>query len=256
MLHLRLGALESAEKAPDPLLALNWPVAVRQGQSAPDVASAAALDLPPRAPSPVWMGLIIASALHLGLLLAAMTWTQGTGGEHAPIGAAAIEVEIILEAAKEPETLAAHEAAVADLPSQILDEHPVLPEQDIPAMQSVVPKQTDVTPKPATTKPAPQGQKRSGDAAALMDAYRLAVATRIAEHKPASAMASAAQGVVIVAFNIGPDGRARQVRIVQTSGIVTLDQAAQDTISRASPFPAPPAHAPRDFTVPIRFQKK
>lgn len=95
-----------------------------------------------------------------------------------------------------------------------------------------------------------------GDNAASIDAFRAAVAARVARNKPDGGAADRAQGVVVVAFSIGNSGAASAIRIASSSGHGVLDQAALSAVRRASPFPAPPPGAPRNFTVPMRFTSR
>ncbi len=62
------------------------------------------------------------------------------------------------------------------------------------------------------------------------------------------------RGKVTVAFIILEDGRARNVRIVESSGHDVLDRTVLETIRRCQPFPRPPARA--ELTIPIIFKLK
>ncbi|MFN3892513.1 MAG: TonB family protein [Beijerinckiaceae bacterium] len=86
-----------------------------------------------------------------------------------------------------------------------------------------------------------------------IDAFMAAVAARLARNKPSTDVAAVAQGVVTVTFGIGASGEAQSPRVVRSSGHAVLDQAALQTVRKASPFPVPPPGAPRTFTVPMRF---
>ena len=108
--------------------------------------------------------------------------------------------------------------------------------------------------KTAATKPARQGRDTvSGDNSSSVDAYKIAVASKIAANKPPANTAASAQGVVMISFTILPDGKVGVSKVTQTSGHSELDQAGLATIIKSSPFPSPPIGAPRTFTVPIRF---
>ncbi len=93
----------------------------------------------------------------------------------------------------------------------------------------------------------------AGQNAMSVDAFRAAVLARIARNKPSTDLASLAQGVVVVTFGVGAGGEAQSARISRSSGHSILDNAALQTVRRASPFPPPPPGAPRNFNVPIRF---
>jgi protein TonB len=62
-----------------------------------------------------------------------------------------------------------------------------------------------------------------------------------------------AQGSAMVSFGLDAGGRVTHVSVARGSGNASLDQEAQAMVRRASPFPPPPAGAPRSFTVPVRF---
>lgn len=93
----------------------------------------------------------------------------------------------------------------------------------------------------------------AGQNAMSVDAFRAAVLARIARNKPSTDLAARAQGVVVVTFGVGAGGDAQSPRITRSSGHSVLDNAALQTVRRASPFPPPPPGAPRSFNVPIRF---
>jgi len=65
-----------------------------------------------------------------------------------------------------------------------------------------------------------------------------------------------AQGTasVVVAFEIARDGTTRDIRIVQSSGIPSLDRSAQRAVLEASPLPAvPPTWTESTIPVTMRF---
>ena len=93
----------------------------------------------------------------------------------------------------------------------------------------------------------------AGQNAASIDAFRAAVAARLARNRPSTDIAAKAQGVVVVSFGVTSSGSAEGVRIARSSGHAVLDGAALSSVSRASPFPPPPPGAPRSFMVPMRF---
>ena len=59
------------------------------------------------------------------------------------------------------------------------------------------------------------------------------------------------QGRVKVEFTVNRDGSLSKVRIVKSSRHRELDQAALEAVTRASPFPRPPADI---FTPPVKFR--
>lgn len=60
------------------------------------------------------------------------------------------------------------------------------------------------------------------------------------------------EGKVTVVFTICSDGRVKDVKIAQTSGIEILDRNALTTVKKASPFPKPPAEA--QLIIPIVYR--
>ena len=62
----------------------------------------------------------------------------------------------------------------------------------------------------------------------------------------------ASQGSATVRFTISAGGGLASVVIIKSSGSAALDRAALKVISRAAPFPKPPAGAERSFTLKIR----
>jgi protein TonB len=123
------------------------------------------------------------------------------------------------------------------------------------------PPERPVRRPPAEARPNGGGgangrQAVAGQNAMSLDAFRAAVIARISRNKPSSNIAALAQGVVVVTFGVSSDGAAQDTRISQSSGNAALDNAALQTIRRASPFPPPPPGAPRSFSVPIRFNMR
>jgi protein TonB len=49
------------------------------------------------------------------------------------------------------------------------------------------------------------------------------------------------EGKVSVSFRLGPDGEAREVRVVASSGFSELDRNAVAAVRKASPFSPPPS---------------
>ena len=57
---------------------------------------------------------------------------------------------------------------------------------------------------------------------------------------PMSARSKGWEGKVSVSFRLGPDGLARDIRVVASSGFSVLDRSAVAAVRKASPFlPAP-----------------
>jgi protein TonB len=87
-------------------------------------------------------------------------------------------------------------------------------------------------------------------------AYRGVVFGRIAAQKryPEAARERAPHGVAIVSFSIGGGGQLVGASLAQSAGDSILDAEALATVRRASPFPPPPAGAPRNFSAPLSYR--
>lgn len=60
------------------------------------------------------------------------------------------------------------------------------------------------------------------------------------------------EGKVAVSFIISSDGRIKDVKVMQSSGIEVLDRSATETVRNASPFPKPSAEA--QIIIPIVYR--
>lgn len=240
----------------------------------------------------IGLGFLLASIAHL-IVFAYFLAFSGSAGSLRPASIDAIDIELVTEqpgeaAAEEAQqqsiTPPTEEEAVqqpqeakalieppkeapqslaADIPPHTPEPEPLehleqaSPQEAPPAVVKPIalPKPEPV--RTQSTKASKQGRNAvGGDNAALIDAYKLAVASKIARNKPSAATAASAQGVVLISFTIVSDGNVGGLKITQSSGHSVLDQAALTTISQSSPFPPPPSGAPRLFTVPIRFNAK
>jgi len=112
--------------------------------------------------------------------------------------------------------------------------------------------------EPRPTKPMPVATSAAGPAAsgAEQAEYQRAVVARISAVKryPEAARERAPQGVAVVSFSINASGQVAGVSIARSAGDPILDAEALATVRRASPFPAPPAGAPRTFSAPLSFR--
>ena len=66
------------------------------------------------------------------------------------------------------------------------------------------------------------------------------------------------RGEVIVAFAVSSNGNVRSARVARSSGVASVDQAALQAISKASPFPPIPDNAGRstwEFSIPLAFKR-
>ena len=236
------------------------------------------------------VGFFLASFTHL-IIFAYFIVFSGTAGSFRPTSIEAIEIELVseppgetavAETAQQPITPPAEEEIAPSLLKATVAQNETLqealpprsaefpPEARAPEPEPTPFKRMEQTPPPpvvkpvAPSKPEPvrtpaakasrQGRDAvAGDNSALIDAYKIAIAAKIARNKPAANMAASAQGVVQISFTIASDGNVGGLKITQSSGHYVLDQAALATLSKSSPFPPPPLGAPRMFTVPIRF---
>jgi len=142
-----------------------------------------------------------------------------------------------------------------------------------PSPEKAAPSPPAATPPPADTKPEPSGGTPNGQEGAPPAAGTGAVTATVgggdsalgwygAAVKAALEAAWAkpyledAQGTVsvVVGFDIARDGTTRNLRIVQSSGIPSLDRSAQRAVIEASPLPAvPPTWTEATLPVTMRF---
>jgi protein TonB len=158
------------------------------------------------------------------------------------------------------------EAKVADAPATLAP----APSPE-PKVQPAPPAQRSEKPHPApkqktarknhaarTSFAAAPSQASNGIGRGHSDAdanYAGRVFAHLARFKdmPAEARLHGDHGRPTVTFGLDGQGRVTRVSLAHSSGVPSLDRAAQAMVRRASPFPAPPAGEPRAFTVPITF---
>ena len=92
----------------------------------------------------------------------------------------------------------------------------------------------------------------------LMQSWKAQIAAHLGRNKrfPEEARFRGEEGVAHVFFSLDRQGRLRESRVVQSSGVVSLDEEALALLRRSEPYPPPPPEWPReyvDFNVPIRF---
>jgi protein TonB len=63
------------------------------------------------------------------------------------------------------------------------------------------------------------------------------------------------EGSVTLAFLVDPRGRLRDERVAASSGNFRLDQIALGQLRSAAPFPAPPQHKARPFTIRLTYRR-
>ena len=94
----------------------------------------------------------------------------------------------------------------------------------------------------------------AGDAGdEYVKAHYAYIQRRIKKHLvyPAQARRMGLQGTTTVSFIIQHNGEARDIRVVRSCGHESIDQAAVEAVTNASPFPAPPKSA--RIIIPIRL---
>ena len=101
-----------------------------------------------------------------------------------------------------------------------------------------------------------EAKKDAGDAAVSNYPGRIARKLNRSLRYPAGPAAAHLRGDATVTFTIASNGKASGIGLVRSSGSDQLDEAAIETVKRASPFPAIPAKAGRHewpFTVTLAF---
>jgi len=140
------------------------------------------------------------------------------------------------------------------------------------AMQPTPPQQAEVTlpevqqkveqPKPEVMPPAPEtrappkNERIAQLSQAASNAYNALVLGHLQRFKRYPKAAGNVSGKVVVRFTLDRDGRVIANVIAKSSGNPVLDQAALETLRRASPFPQFPAAkavARDEFIVPLGF---
>jgi periplasmic protein TonB len=105
-----------------------------------------------------------------------------------------------------------------------------------------------------TTNPAP-----APEPAPAIASWQQAVVARLSRFQRYPAQAKGATGVVNLSFSIDRQGHVLKSQITKSSGSAVLDAEALSLITRAAPFPPPPATVPDTdltFLLPIRFGSK
>lgn len=112
----------------------------------------------------------------------------------------------------------------------------------------------------ATAAAAASGsaQPESVAAGGSGDAYGRAVFARIKARQSYVDELSreGTEGSVTLAFLVDPRGRMRDERVAASSGSQRLDQIALGQLRSAAPFPAPPQHKARPFTIRLTYRQK
>ncbi|MEW6776293.1 MAG: energy transducer TonB [Bdellovibrionota bacterium] len=97
----------------------------------------------------------------------------------------------------------------------------------------------------------------SGDGGGVSDSYLALIQKHLRENLryPYTARRMGAQGTVVLRFELGTDGRAREVTVVRQCPFRVLTQAAIESLKSAEPLPIPAGFSATAFSieVPITF---
>jgi protein TonB len=167
-----------------------------------------------------------------------------------------IEEEKVIKQVEEPPPVREESQPVREEPVPPAPEEASEPAED----KKVVATVPDTEPVPDA--PAEKPVKRIDPGAPTGDTeresifrYRDAVKQRIeaARRYPKAALRRGIEGTAVVFFTILPDGSARDVHIVRSSGSGLLDSEVVATVRRASPFPPTPDGHTVEIRVPVVF---
>ena len=173
-----------------------------------------------------------------------------------PPGSDAVQLDVAigdLQQQIDP-TLATPPQSVEQKPQQLSeperkDAEVTLPKPDEQAEQT----------NPAPTPPVEAKEARAPPAVApeLVRKWHITVNTRLNQFKryPPQARARHDEGIAIVEFQLGADGRVLASRIVRSSGSPILDEETLNLLARAQPFPVPDGARSQDLflQVPISY---
>ena len=96
------------------------------------------------------------------------------------------------------------------------------------------------------------GGSRASPGSAAASSYPGRIQAKLARTRRPQVSVS---GVARVRMTISASGGIASVRLLQSSGSRTVDEAALRFVSSAAPFPAPPAGAQRTYDIPVRFAR-
>lgn len=212
-------------------------------------------------------GLASTGAVALALMLAtSLTWTAV---RHPPPPSSRPMVVELLPLASPPEPALdvvpgprLIEQKLADRQRETTSERPI-PQQAVTPAASTAPAEPPATDpqSPAlpisapVTVPAEPATRLAAPEVPDWEATLLAHLGRFRQY-PARARAARQTGVVQVRFRMNRAGMVSEARVIRSSGSVTLDQAAIETLRRAQPLPPIPPDRPDtlDLTVPVEFR--
>jgi protein TonB len=155
--------------------------------------------------------------------------------------------EPVVRTAETPQDVVLTNTVVLALPA------PARLPEDLPARRAEeIHERPQAVPVPPST--AAGGMGRGGAVAGDLR-YAVRFAAHLARYKrfPPDARRRGEHGSTGVDVAIDGDGRVTAVRVVRSSGFLSLDRAAEAMVWRASPFPAPPGRRPLQLSVPITY---
>ena len=148
-------------------------------------------------------------------------------------------------------------------PPQIVEQKPQqLSEPERKDAELTLPKPDEQAeqPNPAPPTPPVEAQEARAPPAVSPEVVRkwqITVNTRLNQFKryPPQARARHDEGIAIVEFQLGADGRVLASRIVRSSGSPILDEETLNLLARAQPFPVPDGARSQDLflQVPISY---
>lgn len=152
--------------------------------------------------------------------------------------------------------------AAPDKPAEILPPAPPPEQQAKPVLQQSAPaphpaRSSEAPSRASTASVASTSSSGIGRGRSDVDSnYRGLVAAHLARHKrfPEEIRRRRQQGSTLVTFAIDGSGKVTMIALARSSGNAGIDQASQDMIRRASPFPAPPRGQSMSFSVPVSFE--
>lgn len=101
-----------------------------------------------------------------------------------------------------------------------------------------------------------QGQQQKGQGASYLSVLLNTISKRAAQSYPQQARQMRHEGKARVAFTLLDDGRFSDIRLLQSSGHHSLDQAALSTLRRIGKHSAPPPDVNRHISTTIVFTLK
>ena len=174
----------------------------------------------------------------------------------APPGSDAVQLDVAIGDPQQQidPTLATPPQIVEQKPQQLSE-----PERKDAEVTLPKPDEQAEQPNPAPTPPVEAKEARAPPPVApeVVRKWHITVNTRLNQFKryPPQARARHDEGIAIVEFQLGADGRVLASRIVRSSGSPILDEETLNLLARAQPFPVPDGARSQDLflQVPISY---